>query len=139
MEGEPIPHRDHVARYVSPSKYVNKVLDWSALLPRPQDNGEGSYNWLENLGNGTLQELIEHLRSALTTLRISKNGTFAVLNVGRAISGMRDSVDPSIELRFVHTPKPGNESHASMFGLDHTMESAGVLLNGLCDIFPTSL
>ena len=98
MDGEPIPDSDHVARYVSPSKYVNKVLDWSALLPRAQDNGEASYNWLEYLGHGTVQELIARLKASLT-LTIKKNGTFAALNAGRAISGMRNAHEPSIQLR----------------------------------------
>ena len=122
MEGDPIPESDHVARYVSPSKYVNKVLDWSALLPRARDDGEASYNWLEHLGNGTVQELITRLKASLmTTLTIKQSGTFAALNVGRAISGMRIA-QPSIRLRFIHTPEPGNESHASVFGLDHRNE-----------------
>src|ERR1700716_394969 len=38
MDGDPIPECDHVARYVSPAKYVKKVLDWSALLPRAPIN-----------------------------------------------------------------------------------------------------
>jgi len=136
MDGQPIPAGDHVARYVSPSKYVNKVLDWTALLPRPQDNGEASYNWLEYLGSGTVQELIARLKASLTTLTVSKNGTFAALNVGRTISRMSSACEPSIQLRFIHTPRPGNDSHASMFGLDHLNESAGALLNDVCETFP---
>ena len=73
MDGDPIPECDHVARYVSPAKYVNKVLDWSALLPRARDNGEASYNWLQHLGSGTVQELIVRLEASLTTLTIKKN------------------------------------------------------------------
>ena len=137
MDGESIPDSDHVARYVSPSKYVNKMLDWSALLPRAQDNGEASYNWLEHFGNGTFQELIVRLKASITKLTISKNGTFAVLNVGRTISQMSSASEPSIQLRFIHTPRPGIDSHASMFGLDHLNESAGVLLNALCETFLT--
>jgi hypothetical protein len=93
MDGEPIPDTDHVVRYVSPSRYANKLLDWTALLPRPQDNGEASYNWLEYFGNGTVQELLIRLKASLTTLKISKNGTFAVLNVGRTISQMSSAFE----------------------------------------------
>lgn len=135
MDGEPIPDGDHVARYVQPTKYVNKMLDWSALLPRPQDYGEASYNWLEHFGNGTVQELIGRLKASITKLTISKNGTFAALNVGLTISRMSAS-QPSIQLRFIHTPKPGIDSHVSMFGLDHLNEPAGVFLNDLCETFP---
>jgi hypothetical protein len=137
MDGDPIPESDHVARYVRPSKYVNKVLDWSALLPREQDNGEASYNWLEYLGNGTVKELIALLKASLTTLTISKNGTFAALNVGRTISGMK-SAQPGIQLRFIHTPLPGNDSHASLLGLDHLNEAAGTFLNDLCETYPAN-
>jgi hypothetical protein len=111
------------------------VLDWSALLPRVQDNGEASYNWLEYLGNGTVQELIVRLKASLTTLKISKNGTFAAFNVGSAISGMSNA-QTDIQLEFIHTPKPGNDSHVSMFGVDHLNEAAGNFLNDLCQTFP---
>jgi len=136
MDGEPIPASDHVARYVKPSKYVNKVMDWDALLPRPQDNGEASYNWLEYFGNGTPQELIIRLAASLTKLTISKNGVFATFNVGDAISGMLNA-QPHIKLQFIHTPEPENESHASMFGLDNLNEAAGKFLKNLCQKFPT--
>ncbi len=136
MDGDPIPECDHVARYVSPAKYVNKVLDWSALLPRARDNGEASYNWLQHLGSGTVQELIVRLKASLTTLTIKKNGTFAALKVGHTISRMSSAFEPGIQLRFIHTPQPEIDSHASMFGLDHLNESAGALLNDLCETFP---
>lgn len=137
MDGEPIPETDHVTRYVSPSKYVNKILDWTALLPRPVDEGEASYNWLEYLGNGTTQELVMRLKASLTKLTIKKTGTFATLNVGEPISGMQ-TAQPDIQLKFIHTPKPPeNESHASMFGLDHLNDAAGRFLNDLCQKLPT--
>jgi len=112
MDGDPIPESDHVARYVSPSKYVNNVLDWSALLPRAQDNGEASYNWLEHFGNGTVQELVIRLKASLTTLTIKRSGTFAALNVGRAISGMR-SAQPNICLLYT-SPSPRDLSTSRM-------------------------
>ena len=134
MHGDPIPENDHVARYVSPSKYANKVLDWNALLPRPQDAGEASYNWLEYFGSCAPKELITRLRTSLTTLRIKKTGTFAYFEVGSAIEGML-AAQPLIHLMFIHTPRSGNDSHSSMFGVDDTNEAAGMFLNDLCEEF----
>jgi hypothetical protein len=134
MHGDPIPESDHVARYVSPSKYTNKVLDWNALLPRPQDRGEASYNWLEYFGTGSPQELIARLKAVITTIRIKKTGTFAFFKVGIALEGMLVA-QPLIHLTFIHTPQPGNDSHCSMFGVDEANEAAGMFLNELCEEF----
>jgi hypothetical protein len=130
--GEPIPDDHHVGRYVSPSKYTNDMLHWSALLPRQQDRGEASFNWLEFFGTCDLETLVNRLKVSLSTnLKLSKNGVFGVLNVGEAKSGIGNA-QPGTELRFTYTPKEGIESHASMFGVDETNEAAGKFLRDLC-------
>ena len=136
--GDPISKDHHVGRYVSPSKYTNDMLHWSALLPRPQDRGEASFSWLEFFGTCDLETLVNRLKASLSKkLTLSKNGVFGVLNVGDAKAGIGNA-QPGTELRFTYTPVEGFESHASMFGVDESNEAAGKFLRDLCEKFRIS-
>jgi len=136
MTGDAIPPSDHVVRYVSPSKYNNGMLDWTALLPREVDAGESSFNWLEYFQKSSAEENLAEVKRTHKLNRRPK-GIYAKLNVGNSAARMKNDHSLSREITFVHKPIDSNVSHAVMIGLQHDDEESGAILNGcVIDFMP---
>ena len=134
---EPLPDRDHVARYCKPSTVGERgQLMASAFAIR---SGESylSVNWLEHFGvpggtdNGmggtgdglggtgektgigaALNRVRETLRSKGSRLR--SNGRFALLNVGTVKTTIRRTFGRSLHIN--HLPLADDASHAGILG-----------------------
>ena len=84
MTGDPLPDTDHVVRYCPPLRTENGLPTTAAFQPR---GGEHyiSTNWLEFFKGADMATNLKHVRVAVgAKLTLSRNGLFAVLNVGAA-------------------------------------------------------
>jgi hypothetical protein len=132
MDGEPIPDEHHVVKYLGPSKWnEGDDPDWSALLPRLQDCGKSSCNWMEFYDSySSDEERMEQIRKGIidsNSLKLRTRGAFVKFRVGEACTKLQQE---QRQVRFVHKPLGANLSHAEMEGLQHGDVVAGALLGG---------
>ena len=110
MTGDPLPDTDHVVRYCPPLRTENGLPTTAAFQPR---GGEHyiSTNWLEFFKGADMATNLKHVRVAVgAKLTLSRNGLFAVLNVGAARAAICDA-----DLRIEHMPTGDDCSHAGIY------------------------
>ena len=102
----------HVARYCSPRNIAAGIPSYEAFLLR-LDEAFLSTNWLEYFHDSDRQFQMSGIRQALSGkgFRVSRNGRFAVLNVGYSINRVR-----RVALRFTLLGQARDPSHAGIFG-----------------------
>ncbi len=120
---EPLPDRDHVARYCKPSTVDERGHpSASAFWIRAGEN-HLSVNWLEYLagsgGRGVISErdaAVSRVREMLRSkgFRLRPNGRFALLNVGEVKTAIRRAFGRSLHVN--HLPLPDDTSHAGIIG-----------------------
>ena len=92
-----------------------------------EDQDSISVNWLEQTKAGTLDDCLEAVRVDLANVRTIKQvHRLAVLNVGEALAALRRKRHMAIEFR--HDPKPGNPSHAGIYGAGVQDHAVGIIL-----------
>ena len=127
---------DNVARYCGPRKIINGTVAYDVFLLR---TGEGflSTNWLEYFHPADRQFQVVAVRNALESkgFRVSRNGGFAILNVGTAVQRVYN--DCNVLLNFRPLGQVRDPSHTGIFGysIDDT-DVAESLANLVQEIHP---
>ena len=110
-----LPDDDHVSRYCRPSTVEYGIPTTAAFLPR---SGEEylSVNWLEYFGEPTLVTAVERIRAVFSEkgYRVSRNGRFAVLNIGDAKTAVEEATGRAVN--FDYLPLDDDPSHAGIRG-----------------------
>lgn len=110
MIGLALPDTDHVARYCSPRRTENGLPHVAAFKPRVGEDYI-SGNWLEFFKEGNKAANLKRVKAAVgKKLKLSRNGLFAILNVGAAKAAIT-----SAELRIEHMPMEDDPSHAGIY------------------------
>ena len=116
-EGNNLLPEHNVARYYGPRKIINGTVGYDAFLLRI---GEGflSTNWLEYFHPVGRQFQVAAVQNALESkgFRASRNGGFAILNVGAAVQQVYD--DCNVLLNFRPLGQASDPSHTGIFGYD---------------------
>lgn len=138
-DGDPLPDSDHVATYCSPGKLADggRRPTFQVFMLRPSDD-HVSGHWLEFFERATMAEAMEDIRREAgsgteTVYRRSRNGQYAVLNVGEA-----RTAGPNVSVRKIDGEY---ESHAGICGLEQLAEEdqqeVAKVLSGLVgEMFP---
>ena len=110
--GDLIPDDHHVLRHVKGTKIQNGIVDGSAFVKRPDEDGL-SVEWLELAGYEPADQL-PAIRRVYRRER-TKTHRFVELNVAktRAFVGREASALHSmiVQLRFEHEPQPATAAH----------------------------
>ena len=132
MNGDLIPDRDHIVRYVGASHIDDGVILHGAFRLRPGEDGL-SINWLECFADWSKAEQLDAVRR-LSRLNMRPHGRLAELNVGEVKAQLRSVLDT---LRFVQTPLPADPpyaadpSHGDIFGLPPSDDPDALLVGAL--------
>jgi len=137
MDGDTVGDDHHVVKYLSPLRWKQGIdPDWSAVLPRADEDGKASCNWMEYYDSGSDEERMVLIRKGIlecrNPLQLKPKGAFVKINVGNARARLQQE---SRDARFVHRPVETNVSHSEMEGLSHGDDVAGAILGG-CVIAP---
>ena len=114
-EGNNLLPEHNVARYCGPRKIINGTVAYDVFLLRI---GEGflSTNWLEYFHPADRRFQVVAVRNALERkgFRVSRNGGFAILNVGAAVQ--RVYGDCNVLLNFRPLGHASDPSRTGIFG-----------------------
>ena len=138
MTNPSLPDEDHVSRYCKPSTVEHGMAMSAAFIPRPSEEYL-SVNWLEYFDEPTRDTAIERVRAVFSEkgYRVSRNGRFAVMNVGAAKGAVPK--DMGLTLSISHIPLEEDQSHAGILGYtSHDLAVAVELVALLTqeDIYP---
>ena len=136
MNGDPLPDKDHISRYCSPRQVENGLPLAAAFEMRSATEEYLSVNWLEYWKTSDRQNALVHVRAELE-LKVKKAGRFAVLNVGEVKASIESITRRSATV--THEPTSKMESHAGVFGFDHSDLAVSVELARRVtssDVFP---
>ena len=120
---EPLPDRDHVARYCKPSTVDERGHPLASAFGIRAGENHLSVNWLECFGGRSGREVISERDAAVSRVRemlrskgfrLRPSGRFALLNVGEVKTAIRRAFGRS--LHFDHLPLPDDASHAGILG-----------------------
>ena len=120
---EPLPDRDHIARYCKPSAVDERGHPMASAFWIRAGEHDLSVNWLEYFGvrggRGAIAEReasVSRVRETLRSkgFRLRPNGRFALLNVGTVKTTIRRTFGRSLHIN--HLPLPDDASHAGTFG-----------------------
>ena len=115
---EPLPDRDHVARYCKPSTVDERGHPLASAFWIRAGENHLSVNWLEYLGGpgGSGVISVSRVREMLRSkgFRLRPNGRFALLNVGEVKTAIRRAFGRSLHVN--HLPLPDDSSHAGIIG-----------------------
>ena len=116
MTGDRLPDTDRVSRYCRPRQVLDGEPLPAAFMPR---DGEEylSVNWLEYFSASSSADQISQVRETMQSagFRLSRNGLFAILQIGVSRAEVKDKFE--VEIEFVHEPLPNDGSHAGIYGL----------------------
>ncbi len=124
----------HVSRYCSPRNIAEGMPSYEAFLLR-LDETFLSTNWLEYFHDSDRQIQVSGIRQALSDkgFRVSRNGGFAVLNVGDSINCVQ-----RVALRFTLLGQARDPSHVGVFGyFPIDADIALVLSESVRELHPT--
>lgn len=107
MSAGDLPDDDHVVRYAKPNSVGKDGVDGSAFYLRPVDVGL-SVQWLECFEGNKGEQIAQARR--LSRLKISKNGRFAELHIGRTKQEILHALE---DIRFVHSPLEAGGGYAA--------------------------
>ena len=112
----PLPDEHHFSRYCKPTAVGRDGLPTAAAFEMKPDEEYLSVNWLEYFDTPDLGAAVERVREAfrLKRYRVRRNGRFAVVNVGAALTAVAEAVGR--RGRVDHIPLDDDESHAGFFG-----------------------
>ena len=132
-----IPIGDHICRYCKPSSIVDGKIMAGAFQIRKNEN-HLSVNWIEYLGVLDLASAADMISELLRdkNYRVKLGGRMAIIGVGTAMSATFDAVNKRIRIR--HVPRPGDESHAGIFGYTHSDYEIAATLAKQAQPFRTS-
>ena len=122
----------HVVRYVKPSLVDNETVDGSAFLRRT-DEPTLSVNWLEAFVADDRETQVNEVR-CLIRLKLSRNGRFAQLNVGKTKQYVAKNIK---EIGISHDPLCSTDkfsadpSHAQVTGLPEGDSDEAMLIGDL--------
>lgn len=118
MKDDPIPEKDHIARYVGGSKIIGDRVSGAAFQLRP-DESALSVNWLEYLQQPDHESAIKALRRVFVKKgwKLQAKAKFAALNVGKTRNYVHDESEDRRKLDILHDPLPNDESHTGIHNL----------------------
>ena len=120
---EPLPDRDHIARYCKPSAVDERGHPMASAFWIRAGEHDLSVNWLEYFGvrggRGAIAEreaAVSRVRETLRSkgFRLRHNGRFALLNVGEVKTAIRRAFGRSLHVN--HLPLADDASHAGILG-----------------------
>ena len=123
MKNEPLPDRDHVARYCKPSAVDGRGLPTASAFTVRAGENYLSVNWLEHFGvgdrsggMGKIDLAVDQVRATLHSkgFQLRPNGRFALLSVGGVKAAIRRVLGRSLHIN--HLPVSGDPSHAGILG-----------------------
>ncbi len=123
MKNEPLPDRDHVARYCKPSAVDERGYPTASAFAVRAGENYLSVNWLEHFGMGRqaggmgeIDLAVDQVRATLHSkgFQLRPNGRFALLSVGGVKTAIRRAFGRSLHIN--HLPVPGDPSHAGILG-----------------------
>ena len=88
----------------------------SSFMRRPSDK-ELSVNWLELSGEKDHDDAVSYIRNVMINkpYQVSKNGRFAVLNVG-AVKARIATTTGILSIRIDHLPEHNDQTHSGIYG-----------------------
>jgi hypothetical protein len=109
------------------------TVDGSAFLLRERSPGGReeylSVNWLEWFPHRDRPDQLQVLRAVLAAkLHIKASYRLGVLNVGKMREHVRTTATDRPNVRVLHEPEPGDESHAGIHGVQPAEEVIGELI-----------
>jgi hypothetical protein len=142
MKGDALPKEDHITRLCGGS-HITEAGEprATAFFLKPKDSGSGlSVNWLEHLGLPSRAAEITEIRRIMAEKFMKGVGStaiLAVLNVGQALSSVREESADNRELAILHEPSPRDPSHSGIHNYTIEEELIAELLAGcVLDIYP---
>ena len=116
MTGDILPDADHVSRYCKPSAVDRQGQPMAAAFVPRSDETYLSVNWLEHCGPPDLEAAVGQVRTQFLGRgsRLSRNGRFAVLNVGAAKTAVHQRLQRRLEID--HRPLDHDDTHAGIHG-----------------------
>lgn len=140
-EGDTIPPDDHVGIHCQPSKLDVDVVQPSLFLPRLGSDAYLSCAWFEHTKCATRSEQIEEVCRQMVECSnprtVRRSHKLALLNVGKSKTRVFERLE--IEIRFLHHPEEGYESHSGIHGIDVNMGEISMELAELCSAEPVIL
>lgn len=125
MKGEPLPDKDHVARYCGGARVKEDGSISGEAFRLKEKTGQPekflSVNWLEYLNKGTREEEINEIRDILSKKLpkgIGAKARIAVLNVGYLRGYVLTNSEDGRDLKVLHEPEePDDPSHSGIHNL----------------------
>ena len=138
MKDDPLPHRDHIARYCGGS-HINEddtIAPTAFHLRRNKNEEYLSVDWLEILNQPDRISEIEAVRGVISQrLRLGKTSKIGILNVGEVIDYVIDGSGLSIQI--LHKPVPNEPSHSGIYDTDQDEERiAELIAEKVYEIYP---
>lgn len=139
MRGDPIPDKDHIARYCTPSRVDNGKIQATAFWLRP-DEEYLSVNWLEYLACSNRKNELAELRNAYSkNLNISPNGRIAALNVGKVRQTVLTGTTDGRNLSVISLQEDNDPSHSGIFNLPHDASKQFIgelIVSAISNVYP---
>ena len=131
MRRVPLPDEHHFSRYCKPTAVGRDGLPTAAAFEIRPSEEYLSVNWLEYFDTPDPGAAVEHVRETFRRkhYRVRRNGKFAVVNVGAALTAAAEAVGR--RGRVEHIPLEDDESHAGLFGYSADDLAAAVELRAL--------
>ena len=116
MHRVPLPDEHHVSRYCKPTAVGRDGLPTAAAFELKPGEEYLSVNWLEYFDTPDLGVAVERVRETFRRkrYRVRRNGRFAVVNVGAALTAAAEVVGR--RGRVDRIPLEDDDSHAGLFG-----------------------
>ena len=116
MRRVPLPDEHHFSRYCKPTAVGRDGLPTAAAFEMKPGEEYLSVNWIEYFDTPDPGAAVERVREAFRfkRYRVRRNGRFAVVNVGAALTAVAEAVGR--RGRVDHIPLDDDESHAGLFG-----------------------
>lgn len=111
-----LPDDHHFSRYCKPTAVGRDGLPTAAAFELRPVEDHLSVNWLQYLDASDLEAAVKRVREVFRRkgYRLRRNGKFAVVGVGPALSAVAETVGQ--RGRVEHLPLEDDESHAGLFG-----------------------
>lgn len=136
MKGDLIPDDDHVTRYVSGSKIAPSGRITGAAFQLRTGEESLSVNWLEFLDLENRDSEIQQIRNVFVDKgrTLQAKAKFAVLNVGKTKTYVRQESQDNRLLSVQHDPEDLDLSHSGIFNIPEDDPSVGDIIAELIGV-----
>lgn len=135
MKGDPLPGKDHIARYCAPKTAPDGRPTGASFMLRKKDDEFLSVNWMEHFGGTDQKAQIVKIREHIE-LSLAKYGLFAVLNVEKVIDQIQKFGEKMLAI--LHEPTHRDPSHSGIYGYQHEdLLVAELIAEAVIEIYPS--